>query len=192
MARIALYTFGILKGAYQSEALTEFAGMARMIFPTLGGADGFIAQAGDARPDLLGRAGHGEDFGAWGVYVAPRFFDARWQASGASMVQTLSLWRDCEAARRFAYNGLHRDALKRRSAWFQPPQWPGYVLWWVPEDVVPLGRTASDVWKSWPMRDRRHPVSASRDATMNPVAPSSRSRPRTDGGSPGWYPATST
>jgi hypothetical protein len=137
MTRIALYTFGILKGAYQSEALTEFAGMARMIFPTLGGADGFIAQAGDARPDLLGRAGHGEDFGAWGVYVAPRFFDARWQASGASMVQTLSLWRDCEAARRFAYNGLHRDALKRRSAWFQPPQWPGYVLWWVPEDVVP-------------------------------------------------------
>lgn len=84
MARIALYTFGILKGAYQSEALTEFAGMARMIFPTLGGADGFIAQAGDARPDLLGRAGHGEDFGPWGVYVAPRFFDARWQASGAS------------------------------------------------------------------------------------------------------------
>lgn len=119
MARVALYTFGILKGAYQSEALTEFAGMARMIFPTLGGADGFIAQAGDARPDLLGRAGHGEDFGPWGVYVAPRFFDARWQASGASMVQTLSLWRDCEAARRFAYNGLHRDALKPSRAPFQ-------------------------------------------------------------------------
>jgi hypothetical protein len=53
------------------------------------------------------------------------------------MITTLSLWLDIEAARRFSYGGLHRVALRRRTEWFQKPEWPGYVLWWVADDKVP-------------------------------------------------------
>jgi hypothetical protein len=53
------------------------------------------------------------------------------------MITTLSLWRDIEAARQFAYGGLHRAALKRRSEWFHKAEWPGYVLWWAPDGTIP-------------------------------------------------------
>jgi Domain of unknown function (DUF3291) len=137
MVRLALYTFGVLRNSYHSEALKDFAGAAPLIFAAAAEADGFIAHAGQARPDLRGTAKVGQDFGPWGVYAVPRFFDQRWQAEGASMIQTLSLWRDEEAARSFSYGGLHRAALKRRSEWFRHPQWPGYVLWWVTEEINP-------------------------------------------------------
>jgi hypothetical protein len=53
------------------------------------------------------------------------------------MITTLSLWRDVETARQFAYGGLHRAALKRRSDWFHKPEWPSYVLWWTADGQVP-------------------------------------------------------
>ena len=53
------------------------------------------------------------------------------------MIATLSLWRDVELARQFAYGGLHRAALRRRSDWFRKPAWPGYVLWWMVDGQVP-------------------------------------------------------
>ena len=53
------------------------------------------------------------------------------------MIATLSLWRDIEIARQFAYGGLHRAALRRRSDWFHKAKWPGYVLWWSIDGKVP-------------------------------------------------------
>jgi hypothetical protein len=137
MSKLAIYTFGIIKDLYFSEALKDFSGSAPSVFAEAAATEGFIAHAGQARPDLRGTAKVGEDYGPWGVYTAPRFFDQMRKTSGASMVQTLSLWRDIEAARSFSYGGLHRAALKRRSEWFEHPQWPGYVLWWVSEEVFP-------------------------------------------------------
>jgi hypothetical protein len=44
----------------------------------------------------------------------------------------LSVWRSLEDLRRFVYEGLHAQAVKRRSEWFEAPRGPAYVLWWMP------------------------------------------------------------
>jgi Domain of unknown function (DUF3291) len=134
---LALYTFGILKAYTGSEILTDFVGAAPSVFAEAKTVDGFLAHAGDARPDLAGKAKFGEDFGPWGIAVAPRFYKGSTKPGEDTMITTLSLWRDIEAARRFTYGGLHRAALRRRSEWFEKPEWPGYVLWWAADEEVP-------------------------------------------------------
>jgi hypothetical protein len=137
MPRLALYTFGVLKDFTGSEILTDFVAIAPSVFAEAEALDGFIAHAGTARPDLAGKAKFGEDFGPWGIAVAPRFYRGSTKAGEDTMITTLSLWRDIEAARRFTYGGLHRDALRRRGEWFRKPEWPGYVLWWVTDQEFP-------------------------------------------------------
>jgi len=137
MSRLALYTFGVLKAPTGSETLTDFVAMAPSVFAEAEAADGFFGHATAARPDLTGKAKFGEDFGPWGVAVAPRFYDGFAKRGAETMITTLSLWRDFEAARQFAYGGLHRAALKRRNDWFHRPEWPSYVLWWAGNDDVP-------------------------------------------------------
>ena len=137
MANVALYTFGVLKDSYTSETLKDFSAAAPSIFTQLAATDGFISHAGNARPDLRGRYELGQDYGPWGIYVIPRFYGDDFRSRGFSMIQTLSLWRDLDAAHRFSYGALHRAALKRRGDWFVPHEGPGYVLWWVADGVTP-------------------------------------------------------
>ena len=137
MPRLALYTFGVLKAPTGSESLADFVAMAPPVFAEAEAIDGFFGHATAARPDLAGKAKVGEDFGPWGVAVAPRFYDDFAKPGEETMIATLSLWRDVELARQFAYGGLHREALKRRSDWFHKPNWPGYVLWWMADGQVP-------------------------------------------------------
>lgn len=137
MPRLALYTFGVLKEPAGSEALADFVAMAPSVFAEAEATDGFLGHASAARPDLTGKPKFGEDFGPWGVAVAPRFYDGFAKPGEETMITTLSLWRDIELARQFAYGGLHRVALQRRSDWFHKPNWPGYVLWWTVDGQVP-------------------------------------------------------
>ena len=137
MPRLALYTFGVLRAPTGSDILTDFVAMAPLVFAEAASTDGFLGHATAARPDLAGKAKFGEDFGQWGIAVAPRFYDSFAKPGEETMITTLSLWRDLEVAQQFAYGGLHRAALKRRSDWFQKPEWPGYVLWWVGDGEVP-------------------------------------------------------
>ena len=136
MARIALYTFGVLKGRYDSDEMTEFYKAAPSVYASLGSAEGFIAQAGDSRPGPRRQPAVGDDYGAWGVLDIPRFFD-RFDPAVCSPIQTLSLWHDWRSAKAFSYGALHRTYLVRRAEWFQPADWPGYVLWWVGDDQIP-------------------------------------------------------
>ena len=137
MSRIALYTFGVLKAPTGSPILVDFVANAPSVFAEAEAIDGFFGHASAARPDLAGKSKFGEDFGPWGIAVAPRFYEGFSKPGEETMIATLSLWRDIEIARRFSYGGLHRAALKRRSDWFHKPEWPGYVLWWVDDDKVP-------------------------------------------------------
>ena len=137
MSRLALYTFGVLKAATGSESLVDFVAMAPEVFAEAEATEGFFGHATASRPDLAGKSKFGEDFGPWGIAVAPRFYDAFSKPGEETMLTTLSLWRDIEVARQFAYGGLHRTALKRRSDWFHPAKWPGYVLWWAIDGNVP-------------------------------------------------------
>jgi hypothetical protein len=79
----------------------------------------------------------GQVFGPWGVFVLPRFYDGGSLPGTITQASTLSLWRDIEAVRRFAYNGLHKAALAKRGEWFRRPEWPTYVMWWVADDHTP-------------------------------------------------------
>jgi hypothetical protein len=137
MSRIALYTFGVLKAPTGSQILIDFVAKAPSVFAEAEAIEGFFGHASAARPDLAGKSKFGEDFGPWGIAVAPRFYDTFSGRGEETMITTLSLWRDIEIARRFTYGGLHRAALTRRSDWFHKPEWPGYVLWWVADDKVP-------------------------------------------------------
>ena len=137
MPRLALYTFGVLKAPTGSEILADFVASAPLIFAEAAATDGFLGHAGSTRPDLAGKAKVGEHFGPWGIAVAPRFYERFANPEAETMITTLSLWRDIEVARRFAYGGLHRAALQRRSEWFHKASWPGYVLWWAGNKTLP-------------------------------------------------------
>jgi hypothetical protein len=137
MPRIALYTFGVLKAPTGSTILADFVAKTPSVFAEAEAIEGFFGHASAARPDLAGKSKLGEDFGPWGIAVAPRFYEAFAKRREETMIATLSLWRDIEIARQFTYGGSHRAALKRRSDWFHKPTWAGYVLWWVEDDRVP-------------------------------------------------------
>ena len=144
MPRLALYTFGVLKAPTGSQMLDDFVAIAPTVFAEASAIDGFLGHAGASRPDLAGKAKFGEDFGPWGIAVAPRFYRAFATAGAETMITTLSLWRDVAVARQFAYGGLHREALRRRSDWFHKPEWPAYVLWWADDDEVPTWAEGAD------------------------------------------------
>ena len=137
MRQLALYTFGVLKAPAGSPILTDFVALAPSVFAAAEATDGFLGHATAARPDLAGKAKYGEDFGPWGVAVAPRFYDGFAKPGEETMITTLSLWQSIDAARQFAYGGLHHAALKRRGDWFHKAAWPGYVLWWIQAGNVP-------------------------------------------------------
>ncbi len=84
----------------------------------------------DVAPGLIARSGYDSDPGppCWGKQVYPRY----WKDNGDGFSpSTLSLWCNMESAIAFAYYGLHADALKHGREWFQKPQWPPYVAWWI-------------------------------------------------------------
>ncbi len=90
----------------------------------------------DKAPGLIARSGYDSDPGppSWGKQIFPRF----WIDNGDGWApSTLSVWRDMESAFTFIYSGLHAEALRHGHEWFQKPQWPPYVLWWVEPGARP-------------------------------------------------------
>jgi hypothetical protein len=80
----------------------------------------------------------------WGAdpaedYVWPNFAGDQ----ETRVVQTLTLWRDLDCVRNFAYHGAHLGALRRRSDWVTRGSWPTFVAWWHPDDAYPTWGEAS-------------------------------------------------
>ena len=46
---------------------------------------------------------------------------------GADYVVNLSVWRDVESLRAYAYGSAHLEFLRRRREWFEPPRTAGVV-----------------------------------------------------------------
>ncbi|MEU7044447.1 DUF3291 domain-containing protein [Streptomyces varsoviensis] len=137
MSHLALYTFGTLKAP-----LTDTGRLTREFHETSEGADreirrhpGYIAQAkpaDDGRGALFDR-----DWGEWGEFTAPAWYEKGRTAETTAMIATLSLWTDLDSAFDAVYTGPHRTALNRRYDWFERDQHPGYVFWWVLDGTVP-------------------------------------------------------
>lgn len=143
MARVAFTTFAIMKGPYGSEVVRGFEERTPSVFAAAEQSDGFIARAHelDDRTDLTNAE---REWGAWGPFVTPRFYEGGHTLATDSRASTASLWRDLASVHRFAYGGVHREALAGRQQWFLRPEWPTYAIWWVDDDHVPSWREACD------------------------------------------------
>jgi hypothetical protein len=49
----------------------------------------------------------------------------------------MSVWEDLESLKHFMYKSGHASYLRRRAEWFQKPDRPINVLWWLPAGEIP-------------------------------------------------------
>ncbi|KAB1982316.1 DUF3291 domain-containing protein [Streptomyces triticiradicis] len=138
MPQLALYTFGVLKSPLADPApLThEFYDIGEAVYREIGGHPGYLAHAVAAEGD---RGSHFEaDWGAWGEFAVPAWYDKGRTAETTALATTLSLWTGLRPAFDAVYTGLHREALNRRHDWFERTGYPAHVFWWVCDDVTPV------------------------------------------------------
>jgi hypothetical protein len=140
MARLAFYTFGILREPYGSEIVRPLFEAIPNVFAAAEATPGFIAHAMKPAPD---RPSLGQDYGAWGIYAMPRFYDGASGSGEYTVAATLSLWTAIDAVRAFAYTGPHKVALGQRWEWFRKGKWPTYVMWWVRDGDIPIWKQAT-------------------------------------------------
>ncbi len=63
---------------------------------------------------------------------------------GEDIIVNMSVWRDVEALRQFAYgNATHVEILKRKREWFSRMKDAYMVLWWVPAGHQPTVQEAA-------------------------------------------------
>ncbi|MEM1402666.1 MAG: DUF3291 domain-containing protein [Pseudomonadota bacterium] len=53
------------------------------------------------------------------------------------LLLNLTLWESVEALRSYAYETEHAQVLRGRKAWFERPDGPHLVLWWIPAGTLP-------------------------------------------------------
>ena len=56
---------------------------------------------------------------------------------GADMLVNMSVWRDLESLRDFAFRSAHREVLARRHDWFEAMDEAYSVLWWIAAGRIP-------------------------------------------------------
>jgi Domain of unknown function (DUF3291) len=57
------------------------------------------------------------------------------------IIVNMSVWKDIEALRNYAYRSGHVHAFRRRKEWFEESEVPTFALWWIPAAFGP--RTTS-------------------------------------------------
>lgn len=142
MARVAFTTFAIMKAPYGDPEVRGFEALTPAVFRQAENAEGFIDRAREI-DDALALTNFERDWGAWGPFAVPRFYDGGHETATDTRASTISLWRSIEAVRAFAYGGLHQRALHQRKKWFREPEWPTYAIWWVADDHIPTWTEAS-------------------------------------------------
>ncbi|MFJ5549180.1 DUF3291 domain-containing protein [Streptomyces sp. NPDC093225] len=140
MPRLALYTFGVLKSplADPGPLTREFYASGAAVYPEISRQPGYLAHADSA--DVDRGALFAADWGAWGEFAVPAWYDKGRTAETTALAATLSLWTDLRPAFDAVYTGMHRAALNRRYDWFERTGHPNYVFWWVHDSVVPTWR----------------------------------------------------
>ncbi|MCX5384602.1 DUF3291 domain-containing protein [Streptomyces sp. NBC_00083] len=137
MPHLALYTFGVLKTPLADPApLTrEFHERGAAIYEKFSQHPGYLARA---EPKAGDQGSHFElDWGVWGEFAVPTWYDKGHAVDTTAFAASLSLWTDLHSAFDAIYTGLHRAALNRRYDWFERSARPGYVFWWVSDGETP-------------------------------------------------------
>ncbi|SNR74575.1 DUF3291 domain-containing protein [Puniceibacterium sediminis] len=136
MPRLAFTTFAIMKKPYGDPVVHGFEALTPAVFRKAEESAGFIARAReiDDRDELTNFE---RDWGPWGKFAVPRFYDGGFETAQDTRASTVSLWASVDAVRQFAYSGLHQRALQQREKWFRKPAWPTYAMWWVDDAHTP-------------------------------------------------------
>ncbi|MER7948832.1 DUF3291 domain-containing protein [Streptomyces sp. NPDC096079] len=140
MPHLALYTFGVLSSplADPGPLTRDLHDSGEVIYQRISRHPGYLAHA---EPSPGGRGAHFDlDWGVWGEFAVPPWYGKGRTAETVALATTLSLWTDARSAFDAVYTGLHREALARRSDWFERSAHPNHVFWWVREGVIPLWR----------------------------------------------------
>lgn len=85
-----------------------------------------VNAAADVSPGFVWRL-QTEDGNATSV----RFFD------DDMLLVNLSVWESIESLRTYVYEGIHLEPLRMRRDWFDAPNGPYLVLWWIVHDTIP-------------------------------------------------------
>lgn len=136
MSHLAFTTFAIMKAPYGDPQVAQFEALTPAVFHEAEAAPGFIDRA-KAVDDKEGLSNFERDWGVWGQFMVPRFYDGGFATVSDTRASTLSLWSSVDAVRDFAYSGLHQRALDQRQKWFRKPEWPTYAMWWSAVGVIP-------------------------------------------------------
>lgn len=139
--RVAFATFAILKQPYGHPEVQEFDDRTPDVFSEAEGSPGFIARAKEVSGSEL--SNFERDWGEWGSFCVPRFYQLGRDTNTDQRASTISLWKDLPSVFQFVYAGLHLEAFKKRSQWFMKPEWPTYAIWWVDDDHIPKWAEAS-------------------------------------------------
>ncbi|MGW2208706.1 DUF3291 domain-containing protein [Streptomyces sp. NPDC001781] len=137
MPQLALYTFGVLRSplADATPLTSEFYDIGAAVYRKISRHPGYLAHAEPAqggRGELFGA-----DWGAWGDFAVPAWYDKGRTAETTALAATLSLWTGPHHAFDAVHSGLHGEALKRRHDWFERTGHPSHVFWWTADDVTP-------------------------------------------------------
>lgn len=177
MHRIAFSTCAVLQEPYDHPATEPFDVLTPQVYHTAERHPAFVCRAdyADDRDDLEETE---RDWGRWGRLALPSRYQAQFGGGLYRAAQTLSVWTDLAGVRDFVYSGLHLSALRRKEEWFQPVDWPTYVVWWI-DDTLPTWQDAAERFdllaEHGPTReafDLRRPF----DAQGRAVSPSGRPR----------------
>ena len=143
MARVAIFTFGILIEPPGHEQIQSYVELTKYVKQQAVGAKGYIDRA-IVSQDVEGGTVFDHDWGKWGSYTIPRFYDGSHQGIERRIVQTLSLWQTLQHVFDYAYSGQHVAALRQRNNWFALSQgrFPNHTLWWVGDDETPTWEDA--------------------------------------------------
>lgn len=63
---------------------------------------------------------------------------------GPDYLVNMSVWRDVESLRDYAFRSAHREVLARRHRWFERMDEASSVLWWIPAGTVPALEEAAE------------------------------------------------
>jgi len=142
MPIIAFTTFAIMKAPYGDPSVKGFEDLTPLVFAEAEASLGFIGRAKEA-DDKAHLSNFERDWGKWGRFAVPRFYDGGRVIATDTRASTLSLWSDINSVHSFVYRSLHRNALTNRHEWFRKPSWPTYAMWWVSRHTTPTWAEAA-------------------------------------------------
>lgn len=115
---LAQLNLGLFRAPLDAEEMAEFTAALDPINAIAEATPGFIWRLKD------------DDGGSSSFVDVPGADDPLWAPN-------MSVWRDLESLKHFMYKSGHASYLRRRSEWFQKPDRPINVLWWIAEGEIP-------------------------------------------------------